>query len=75
MFKTKEITLNIGETFETKTLVTPAEEALSKVKYTVANDAVASVENGVITAKACGETIITAEALKNVTTEKKSYCK
>lgn len=57
-----EFTLKVGDTYTVKTAVSPADAVDTELKWTSNNEAVATVDNGVIKAKAKGTAIITAKA-------------
>lgn len=57
-----EFTLKVGDTYTVKTAVSPADAVDTDLKWTSNNEAVATVDNGVITAKAKGTAVITAKA-------------
>lgn len=56
-----DITLKTGDTYTVKTAVSPADAFDTELIWVSDNDGIASVENGVITANAVGETVVTAK--------------
>lgn len=66
-----DIEMYVGETSQIVATLTPEDATYNEVKWTNTNNNVASVENGLVTAKEAGETTITAtteEGLKQTCT-------
>ena len=55
-----ELNLTIGDTAQLTAVITPENSIETEVSWTIDNDSVASVENGLVTALAVGEATVTA---------------
>ncbi len=66
---TQEITLELGKTYQLEVNITPSNATYKEVTWTSSNETVASVKDGLVTAKQEGTATITAKTVegKNVT--------
>ncbi len=61
---TQEITLELGKTYQLEVDITPSNATYKEVTWTSSNETVATVENGLVTAKQEGTATITAKTVE-----------